>query len=326
MKSFPQTRTDAKPAGFVWGFSLRLCVFAGIVFFLSSPAVHVSQKKPPTPAGYGPPVTIATIKERAISESSGLVASRQTPGAYWTHNDSGGGPFIYSFDSSGNSLGIFNVNGAQNRDWEDISIGPGPQSDKSYLYIGDIGDNSGARQDVVIYRVPEPALTAATRQLTKKAPGTTEPAEAIRLRYPDGPHDAEALMVHPVSGHIYIVIKLVIADPAVYEAAPPFTPGKTITMTRIGTVHVPSLFGGVVTGGSVSPDGRRVALCDYFQGYELVLPSGSNDFNDIWKQKMVGFDLGKRKQGESIAYRNDGKALLATSEGKGTPLIQVVRN
>ena len=323
MEFLSQRRKDAKPAGFVLGFSLRLCVFAGVVFFLSSPAVHVSQKKPPQPAGYGPPVTIAMVKERAISESSGLAASRQTPNAYWTHNDSGGGPFIYSFDSSGNSLGIFNVNGAQNRDWEDIAVGPGPQSDRSYLYIGDIGDNNDARQEIVIYRVPEPSLTAATRKLTKKLPGTTEPAEAIRLRYPDGAHDAEALLVHPVTGHIYIVIKLVISDSSVYEAAPPFTPGKTITMTRIGTIHVPSLFGGVITGGSVSPDGRRVALCDYFQGYELVLPSGSKDFNDIWKQKMVGFDLGKRKQGESIAYRSDGKALLATSEEKGTPLIQV---
>ena len=325
MELFKQTRNDAKPAGFVWGFSLRLCIFAGIVFLLSSPA-HVSQKqKPATPAPYGPPVTIATIKERAISESSGLVASRQTAGAYWTHNDSGGGPIIYSFDSSGNSLGIFNVTAAQNRDWEDISIGPGPQSATSYLYIGDIGDNSDSHQDVVVYRVPEPALTPDTRKLTKKTPGTTEPAEAIRLRYPDGPHDAEALLVHPVTGHIYIVIKLVISDPSVYEAAPPFTPGKTVTMTRIGTVHIPSIFGGVITGGSVSPDGKRVALCDYFQGYELVLPGGSNDFNDIWKQKMLGFDLGKRKQGESIAYRNDGKALLATSEGRGTPLIQVER-
>ena len=79
---------------------------------------------------------------------------------------------------------------------------------------------------------------------------------------------------------------------------------------------MPSIFGGVITGGSVSPDGRRVALCDYFQGYELVLPAASKNFNDIWKQKMTGFDLGKRKQGESIAYRLDGKALLATSEGK----------
>jgi len=323
MDFLTQSRQDAKPAGFVWGLSLRLCVFACVIFFLSSPT-HVSQK-PPGPAAYGPPVTIATIKERAISESSGLVASRQTPGAYWTHNDSGGGPFIYSFDTRGDSLGAFQVTGAQTRDWEDISIGPGPQSDKSYLYIGDIGDNNDARADVVVYRVEEPTLNAATRKFTKKLSGTTAPAEAIRLRYPDGPHDAEALLVHPVSGHIYIVIKVVITDPAVYEAAPPFTPGKTTTMTRIGTVHVPSLFGGVVTGGSISPDGRRVALCDYFQGYELVLPTGSNDFNDIWKQRMVGFDLGKRKQGESIAYRNDGKALLATSEGKGTPLIQVER-
>ncbi len=319
----PQRRKDAKPAGFVWGLSLRLCVFAGVVFLLSKPA-HVSQKPQPV-APYGPPATITTIKERSISESSGLVASRQTPGVYWTHNDSGDGPFIYSFDTRGDSLGIFRVTGAQARDWEDISIGPGPQADTSYLYIGDIGDNNDVRPDIVIYRVPEPALTAATRKLTKLKPGTTEPAEAIRLRYPDGPHDAEALLVHPVTGHIYIVTKLLIADPGVYEAAPPFTAGKPMTLTRIGTIHVPSLFGGVVTGGSVSPDGRRVALCDYFQGYELVLPARSNDFNDIWKQRMVGFDLGKRKQGESIAYRNDGKALLATSEGKGTPLIQVER-
>src|ERR1041384_1544398 len=97
-------------------------------------------------------------------------------------------------------------------------------------------------------------------------------------------------------------------------------------MTRLGQVRVPSLFGGVITGGGVSPDGRRVALCDYFQGYELVLPAGSKDFNDIWKQRMIGFDLGKRKQSEAITYRLDGKAFLATSEGKQSPLIQVIRN
>ena len=302
---------------------MRLCVFAGVVFFLSSPA-HVSQK-PPQPSPYGPPVTLTNIKEKSISESSGLVASRLTPGAYWTHNDSGDGPFIYSINTRGESLGIFRVNGAQARDWEDISIGPGPKPDKSYLYIGDIGDNYDSRASVVVYRVEEPALTTATRAFTKIKPGTTEPAEAIRMQYPDGAHDAEALLVHPVSGHIYIVIKRLIADPDVYEATPPFTAGKTVTMTRIGAVHVPSLFGGVVTGGAVSPDGRRVALCDYFQGYELVLQANSNNFEDIWKQRMVGFDLGKRKQGESIAYRNDGKALLATSEGKQSPLIQVER-
>src|ERR1700752_2095065 len=249
---------------------------------------------------YGPPTTIATIKEKSISESSGIAASRLTPGAYWTHNDSGDGPFIYAFDTRGDSLGIFRVTGAQARDWEDIAAGPGPQANKSYLYIGDIGDNNEVRDEIVVYRVPEPGLNAGSRKLTKARPGSTDPADAIRLKYPDGKHNAEALLVHPTTGNIYIVNKVPIANPVVYEAAAPFTPGKLITMRRIGEIRVPSIFGGVVTGGSISPDGRRVALCDYFQGYEIVLPAGSRDFNDIWKQKMIGFDFGKRKQGESI--------------------------
>ena len=275
---------------------------------------------------YGPPITITTLKDKSISESSGLAASRLTAGAYWTHNDSGDGPFIYAFDTRGDSFGVFRVAGAQARDWEDMARGPGPERGKPYLYLGDIGDNNKARAEIVVYRVPEPALTTATRTFTKIRPGATEPAEAIRLRYPDGTHDAETLLVHPVSGHIYIITKVVIANPAVYEAAPPFTVDKPVTMTRLGVVNVPSLFGGVLTGGSISPDGRHVALCDYFQGYELTLPAGSKNFNDIWKQKMVGFDLGKRKQGEAITYRLDGKALLATSEGKNSAVIQVTRN
>src|ERR1044072_2383297 len=110
---------------------------------------------------YGPPTTLTTIKDKSISESSGLAASRSTPGAYWTHNDSGDGPFIYAFDTRGDSLGIFRVTGAKAVDWEDMA------ADKSYLYIGDIGDNNKARDEVVVYRVPEPALTAPTRNLTK---------------------------------------------------------------------------------------------------------------------------------------------------------------
>ena len=275
---------------------------------------------------YGPPVTVTTIKDKSISESSGLVASRTNPGAYWTHNDSGDGPFIYAFDTRGDSFGTFRVSGAEARDWEDIAAGPGPQADKSYLYIGDIGDNDAARPEVIVYRVAEPSLSAKTRSFTKKQPGSTEAAEEIRLQYPDGKHDAEALLVHPRTGNLYIVTNVVMANPSVYEAVAPFTPGKPMTMRRIGETHVPSLFGGVITGGSISPDGRHVALCDYFQGYELVLPAGTSNFDDIWKQKMTGFDLGKRKQGESITYRLDGKALLATSEGKQSPLIQVLRN
>ena len=295
-------------------FPLRLCAVVIICFSAAGAAQ----------APYSSPTIVGTIKNSSITESSGLVASRSTPGAYWTHNDSGDGPFIYAFNTRGDSLGVFRINGARANDWEDISIGPGPDRSKSYLYIGDIGDNSAARSEIVVYRVAEPALSAETAKFTKARPGKTDAAEVIRLRYPDGKFDAETLLVHPVNGNIYIVTKVPLVDPVVYEAAAPVSPGKVITMRRIGEVRVPSLFGGVLTGGSISPDGRRVAFCDYFQGYELLLPVKSSDFNDIWKQRMTGFDLGKRKQGEAIAYRADGKALLATSEGLHSPLTQVV--
>jgi hypothetical protein len=274
---------------------------------------------------YGPPVIVGTIKNPAVSESSGLVASRAAPGLYWTHNDSGDGPFIYAIGSKGESFGIWRVTGANAVDWEDIAIGPGPVPGKSYIYIGDTGDNDSSRTDVVIYRVVEPTPTAADSQVAKSNPRLTEAAEAFHLRYPDGKHDAETLVVNPKTGDIYVISKIALDSPTVYKAKAPLVANKTTTMKSLGQLKIPSLFGGVLTGGSVSPDGRRVALVDYFQGYEIVLPKGSNNFDDIWKQRLVPFDFAKRKQGESIAYRLDGSALLGTSEGKGSQIVQVER-
>lgn len=291
-------------------------MFRVLVFLLSALNVF--------PQSYSAATTVAKIKNQAVTESSGLIASRTTPGAYWTHNDSGDGPFIYAFDTTGETLGVFKVTGANARDWEDMSVGPGPQPNKSYLYAGDIGDNNENRAEIIVYRFLEPDLKPADKTSTKARPRATEHAEAIRLKYPDGAHDAETLLVHPSTGNLYVMTKVAFKNPVVYVAAGPLNTGGVITLKRIGEVRVPSIFGGAITGGSISPDGRRVALCDYFQGYELVLPAESNNFDDIWKQKMTGFDLGKRKQGEAITYRLDGNALLATSE-KERDLFQVER-
>jgi len=273
---------------------------------------------------YGPATTLGVLKDPAIKESSGLVASRSTPGLYWTHNDSGDGPLIYALDRRGGRKGVWRVAGASARDWEDIAAGPGPERNQTYLYIGDIGDNSERRSEIVVYRVPEPTINAADASSTKNKPRVTENAEAIHLRYPDGKHDAETLMVHPVTGSLFIVTKAVFTNPGIYEASGPVSSEKPITLKRLGELNIPSLFGGLITGGAISPDGRRAALCDYMQGYEIVLPDGK-PFNTIWNQPLRPIGLGQRKQGEAIAYRLDGNALLTTSEGSSAPLIQVVR-
>ncbi|MBA2703337.1 MAG: hypothetical protein H0U60_05730 [Blastocatellia bacterium] len=274
---------------------------------------------------YGPPRVLGRLNDAAVNESSGIVASRNNPGLYWTHNDSGDGPNIYALHEHGARRGTWRVRGASARDWEDIAAGPGPQAGASYLYIGDIGDNEGRRSEIIVYRVKEPTIKPTDSSSSKLKPLVTDDAEVIRLRYPDGAHDAESLLVHPVTGDLYIVSKIPFANPTVYKATAPLNTNGPITLKRIAELNVPSLFGGLITGGDISPDGLRVALCDYVDGYELVLADARAPFDQIWRQPLKSLDLGKRKQGESIAYRLDGRALLATSEGVHPPLIEVVR-
>ncbi|HWN09712.1 MAG TPA: hypothetical protein VNO50_10665 [Pyrinomonadaceae bacterium] len=274
---------------------------------------------------YGRPTRLGLLGYKEINESSGIVSSRTNPGLYWTHNDSGDGPFVYAIDAKGTHKGVWRVTGATARDWEDIAIGPGPERGTNYLYIGDTGDNRGARAEIRIYRVAEPKITSGDANSTKVAPVATKDAEIIRLRYPNGANDAETLLIHPQSGNVYIVTKVPLGNPVVYEAKAPLNTRETTTLVRVGEVSLPVLFGGLITGGDISPDGLRVALCDYQQGYELELPAAGAGFNAVWKQTVTVVELGERKQGEAIGYRLDGRALLATSEGRRAPLIQVVR-
>ena len=283
------------------------------------------QRALPSSGVYGPPVKLADLEDKAINESSGLVASRTSPGNYWTHNDSGNGPVIYAFDSNGRRRGVWRVMGATSDDWEDMAAGPGPKANTSYLYIGDIGDNDGTRSEIVLWRIPEPVIPATDTGSTERRPEVTEPAEKIRLRYPDGKHDSEALLIHPTTGRIYVVTKVPLINASVYAADMPSDTSEVTTLTRVGEVELPGLAGGIVTGGAISPDGTRAALCDYFNGYEFVLKDSSLLFDSIWKQPLTVVDIGNRKHGETITYRLDGNALMVTSERLPAPLIEIVR-
>src|SRR5688500_11113911 len=127
---------------------------------LRSPDGGADQKSSSQPnALYGTPTKIGDLEDRAIDESSGIVASRTTPGLYWTHNDSGDGPYLYALDERGHRRGVWRVSGATAYDWEDIAAGPGPTAGTNYLYIGDIGDRGGSRSLIIVYRVPEPFIT-----------------------------------------------------------------------------------------------------------------------------------------------------------------------
>ena len=113
----------------------------------------------PTLADYAPPVRAGVLRSPALKEASGIAASKCQQNVYWTHNDSGNGALLYAIDGTGAQLGVWNVSGARNKDWEDVSTFK-DAAGKCYVLIGDIGNNELDRADLSIYRVSEPPVAA----------------------------------------------------------------------------------------------------------------------------------------------------------------------
>ncbi|MYW02150.1 hypothetical protein [Streptomyces sp. SID3343] len=236
-----------------------------------------------------------TIKDERITESSGLVASEQHPDVYWTHNDSSDAPRVYAIAKDGSTKATITLSGVDARDWEAITIGK-DDAGKPAIFVGDIGDNlHGKWPEVWIYRFEEPrTLADATVKATK-----------FRVKYDDGPRDAEALLTDPRTNKLYIASKEL--DGGLYEQPERLTPGGINTFKRIAPV------GSTVTDGAFSPDGSRFVLRAYFSATVYSAPG----------KEVGGVAVPIQRQGESVAWARDGKALLFGSEGKNSQVRRV---
>ena len=250
----------------------------------SSDDDNTAKKSGENSAVYSAPKVVGTIENKKITESSGLAASPCQTDVLWTHNDSGDKPNVFAINGKGEDLAEFRVKAAENYDWEDIAAFK-DQNGECFLYIGDIGNNKRLRGDVTIYRVREPQVSGNNSRFT-------ENAETIKITYPDFRHDAETLMIHPKTGDIYILTKRLSGASAVYKLAANFSLDKTNTLEKITDFTVPAVPNGFITAGDISPDGKRVVVCDYFQGYELILPDDAKSFDEIWKEKTVKSRVG----------------------------------
>jgi hypothetical protein len=253
-------------------------------------------------AAYAPAVRVGEITAPELAEISGLAAARVTSGRLWVVNDSGNAAKLYALDMRGGLVASVAVEGAENRDWEDLAAGPG-RGGRPALYIGDIGDNDHDRDDLAVYRVPEPRVTGVEAVA----------AERFRFRYPDGRHDAEALAVDPRSGRVHVVTKG-LGGARVYRFPLPLRAGVTVTLERVRAPALASV--SLVTGASWSPDGRRLAVRSYFTAYEL-----RGGFAAPAERVRIALE----RQGEAIAYTADGRALLTTSERLPAPLHRLAR-
>ncbi|MEK0616683.1 PE family protein, partial [Mycobacterium ulcerans] len=252
------------------------------------------------------------ITNASLDEISGIESGVANPNIYWVHNDSGDTARVFAIDAkSGATLGTYTLSGAKASDWEDIAIGPGPVPGQSYLYLGDIGDNGLSRSAIAVYRVPEPIVTGtAANPVTTTLTGV----DTLNLKYPDGPHNAEALMVDPRTGRMLIIDKTSSGNPAIYSAPTGLASGSTTTLQDVGTLALPSGSSYLVTGADVSPDGTQLAVRTYGHVYLW----NRDPSQDIWMalaQPAVAGPTPDESQGEAIAFHPDGNSYVTVSEG-----------
>jgi hypothetical protein len=277
------------------------------------------------------------VESAELVEASGLVASRRHPGVLWSHNDGADGR-VFAVDATGSDLASYALGVDGLRDVEDIALVGGVDGD--VLLLADIGDNGIERDTIAVHLVdePDPARDDALG-----------PVSTLTLRYPDGPHDAETLLVDERAGRIVVVTQEQQRDadgapdpfgvtlPSLVFEAPLDAPADvTVELALVGEVDTVALeerlgsllphpstvlgFGGVVTGGDVAPDGSLVALRTYEAVWLWPRRSDQSVAEAIVEigEFPCRVEHGPEAQGEAVAFLGD--QLVTLGEGSHRPI------
>lgn len=247
---------------------------------------------------FGPREDKGLIEFYAINEASGIAASKKNINVLWIHNDSGDSARIFAINNEGEHLGVYTIENASNRDWEDIAVSPGPDANENYIYIAEIGDNLAQYDLKYIYRVPEPVVNA--NQLPVNV--SLGNADAIKYRYPDGSRDAETIMVDPLTKDIYIVSKRE-NNVRVYLAAYPQSLTDTLTLQYVATLPLTQ-----IVAGDISFDGKEILLKNYDYLYYWYRDLQQTVAETLTSNQYYLLLYLREPQGEAIcwSYNSDG--------------------
>lgn len=258
-----------------------------------------------------------------------MLASRKNPGVYFLHNDDGI-PQVFAMSETGEDLGAFLIEGATNRDWEDMTGVPtdaGP-----LIVVADTGDNFTQHDQVFLYFIAEPEPGPDGRYS-----GSVPLQHTLALRYPDGARDCESVAYEPASGTIVFISKrdkppqiysIAVSDAlAVQEAeldyhgnVSVFRPPSARDMVYFGERDGPWV--SQPTGLDFNPAGTQAAIISYRSVYLFNRAS-----DQTWPQafsmkprEILGPDS---KKEESISFSNDGKSIMVTTEGLDAPVYRL---
>ena len=255
------------------------------------------------------------IQSPDLDELSGLAASVRHPGALWAVNDSGEPALrLFALDLEGKLLGTFTVPELIPFDVEDLTLWHRPGQPHDMLLAADIGDNvvregGVGRTHITLYGIEEPTPT----QL-RVAP-EIQVAFTMHLTYPDRPHDAEALLIDPRTGALYVFAKETLGQSNYYRLAPPFGDGtRTLELAgtlAVGTEGFPGL---MITAASIRRDGSMLAFRTYGSLLAFSRSAGTSIEAALSAPARI-LPLPGERQGEAVTFAGDGLGVFTVSEG-----------
>jgi hypothetical protein len=247
-------------------------------------------------AATAPPTTRCQITDPALAELSGLVVVGEQMLAL---NDGGDSVAVHLLDGACQVVEVQTAD-VDPYDPEDLAVGA-----DGTVWLADTGDNNANRPTVALIALRPEGVTSV-----------------YRLTYPDGAHDAEALLLAP-DGMPYIVTKEVLGASRVYRPAAELVDGGTVALAEVAAVNLTltGTPGGpvgqagqlLVTGGAVSSDGRFLALRTYTDAY--VWPLSGSDVAAALAAAPERIPLPESPQGEAISFSADNLNLVVASEG-----------
>ena len=253
------------------------------------------------------------VQSRDLNETSGIAASRVNPGLVWLHND-GHTNQLFGVRTTGETAAVLEWRDAV-VDLEDVASGPGPTPEQDYLYIGDFGDNKSRRPQVRVYRTIEPTIKP-----TGRPQYVSTVMEDFRFTYPDGPVDAEALLVDPLSGDIIIVTKEKKQARVFRAPNGGLKPKQTVELEEVVTLGVAN-----ISGGDISRDGKWILLRSEKEGWlwphnpQLSL---SETFSRNMPRAVPVRQKSQSKNGEGISFEPNSSGYFTISEGNNQPLAR----
>lgn len=277
---------------------MRSFNFRQLLFFVLAGLQACSSKKgEESIAGFYITPQEFSVSNPAVNEASGIAESKVNPGYLWVEQDSGNPPDIELLQHNGTWLKSIHLASVVNRDWEDIVLSAGPKAGVQYLYIAETGDNLLVYKDYAIYRLEEP--TAAT--------DTVKQVDKIAFYYPDGSHNAEAILVDGDTKDIYIITK-VDRRSKVYKLTYPYSTTVANKAEEVGVLTY-----NLAVSAAMSPSGKEIVVKTYDAIYSYPRKTGETIMQTLGKEPVT-LPYTQEPQGEAIVFSNNDSGYYTLSE------------